>query len=228
MDLEARFLEALENKNSIDVMMIITLHGVDPAPIRFEPEISLMHKAAALDMLPLVEFLIDQHGWPVDHVTPEARGRITPLGVAVKHGSWEVVRYLHEAGGTCNWDDLDIHQAVLSYGDVPNATRYLLYKNPSQVTATNQNGFTPLHLAAGRGDEVLVRVLIEAGAPLDAFSNKKITPLHMAVKNNHLAAVEMLMEAGANPSSRNNDGQTPRELANSMGLIELSERLPAT
>jgi ankyrin repeat protein len=69
---------------------------------------------------------------------------------------------------------------------------------------------TPLHEAARRGRDACVRVLVAAGADVNAGSR---TPLHAAVINGHDACVRMLLSAGADPNVTDNAGITPLHYA---------------
>ena len=80
----------------------------------------------------------------------------------------------------------------------------------SDVTRCLQAGATPnvLPLAALRGNAGAVKVLLEAGANLEARTGG-LTPLHMAASRGGTEAVRVLLEAGANLEARTDNGQTP-------------------
>ncbi|MEY9944509.1 ankyrin repeat domain-containing protein [Kitasatospora sp. GAS1066B] len=60
------------------------------------------------------------------------------------------------------------------------------------------SGLTPLLIAAGRGDEQLVRLLLEAGAdPRTADARAGATALHKACQSGSVAVARALVEAGA-------------------------------
>ena len=59
-------------------------------------------------------------------------------------------------------------------------------------------GRTPLHLAAQRGQEEIVRLLLKEGADVDARNTAdSATPLHFAAENGHLSIVRLLVDAGS-------------------------------
>ena len=58
--------------------------------------------------------------------------------------------------------------------------------------------------AAARGDEVVVKALIEAGADIN-----KAVPLCWAAENGHLGVVKALIEAGADINKADTDNRTP-------------------
>jgi ankyrin repeat protein len=56
------------------------------------------------------------------------------------------------------------------------------------------SGFTPLHIAAARGQAKVARLLIKAGAnPMEYSTHQGITPLYFAVQRGHADAVQVLL-----------------------------------
>jgi ankyrin repeat protein len=56
----------------------------------------------------------------------------------------------------------------------------MLIERGADVTAQNNDGETPLHLALQRGQVDVARMLIERGADVTAQNNDGETPLHLA------------------------------------------------
>lgn len=82
-------------------------------------------------------------------------------------------------------------------------------------------GSTALHLAAWKSNAESVKILIQAGANLEAKDVKGFTPLHLAVNRNNLITAEILLEASANLDTKNNDGKTPKDLVKSREMHEI-------
>jgi uncharacterized protein len=82
-----------------------------------------------------------------------------------------------------------------------------------EVNSHDVDGDTPLHVMTWRGDCYAVRLLIEAGAAIDAIGDMGQTPLHVAVMREDESIAELLLRAGASPDVRSDFGDTPRELA---------------
>jgi ankyrin repeat protein len=66
--------------------------------------------------------------------------------------------------------------------------------------------------AAEAGDAEKIRLLLNAGASVDAVSDKGDTALHAACKHAPAKAIQLLLEAGADATTQANDGTTPKDL----------------
>ena len=84
----------------------------------------------------------------------------------------------------------------------------ILKANPAMRDARNDVGSTPLHLAATNPDSGPVKVLLAAGANVNALDNDSNTPLHMAAYVNRTENAQLLLEAGADTSVVNSGGRT--------------------
>jgi ankyrin repeat protein len=73
----------------------------------------------------------------------------------------------------------------------------------SRGADVNKPGWTPLHYAATSSQLLLMNVLLEHHAFIDAPSPNGTTPLMMAAKYGSASAVKLLLEAGADPRLRN-------------------------
>ncbi|GIL63274.1 hypothetical protein Vafri_17378 [Volvox africanus] len=86
------------------------------------------------------------------------------------------------------------------------------------VAISGPRGITPLHLAAAAGQVECVRLLVGAGAPLEAREKEGgLTPLHVAVQSRQLEVVEALIAEGADRTSPDNRGLTPLHTAAQLG-----------
>ena len=67
-------------------------------------------------------------------------------------------------------------------------------------------GWNALTYAATGGQNDVVRVLLDAGANVNASGPNGTTALMMAVRGGHAATVDLLLEKGADPGRRNENG----------------------
>jgi RNA polymerase sigma factor (sigma-70 family) len=135
----------------------------------------------------------------------------------------EVCRYLMTEGATA--DSSDIFTAC-SIGDVVGVTR-LLDEDPSLIAARLSGGGTPLHVAAGRGENEVAALLIARGADLNARGGESaVTPLHTAAAGGHTDMAKALVTAGADMTLRDGSfGATPAEWARFFGHTALFDVL---
>ena len=74
------------------------------------------------------------------------------------------------------------------------------------MRAVDQFFWTPLHHAAHGGHQEVLRLLVEAGAPLDAAALNGATPLMRAIESSRPACVDFLLQAGAKVTAENKRG----------------------
>lgn len=61
------------------------------------------------------------------------------------------------------------------------------------VNVSNQDGFTPLHMAALHGHSDLVSLLLKHGASISAKNAEHAVPLHLACQKGHSQVMEPLI-----------------------------------
>jgi ankyrin repeat protein len=108
----------------------------------------------------------------------------------------------------------------------PEIARALLDAGAS-VDAYTKNDFAnqPLHAAAAGRHLEACRVLLAAGADVNATQHGGYTPLHEAAQHGDVEMVELFLSAGGDPSITVADGGTPADLAESAGHIDVARRL---
>jgi ankyrin repeat protein len=106
-----------------------------------------------------------------------------PLGLAAFFGQEEVVRLLLERGA-----------------------------NPN-VSARNAMKVAAIHAASAAGSLPIARLLIEAGADVNAVQQAGFTPLHAAAMAGRVDLAKLFLERGADPSAKADDGRTALAMA---------------
>jgi ankyrin repeat protein len=104
-------------------------------------------------------------------------------------------------------DEILVRASVVMFPDVP--------PHSISVGARDSDGDTPLHKVALWGDNYAAKVLIEAGAEIDAIGDMGLTPLHLAVMQGHELLVETLLRYGARTDIRSELSGTALDLARS-------------
>jgi len=117
------------------------------------------------------------------------------------------------------------------FGSTPLLSAFMLGKKPlahalvllgSDVHATNNDdGRTALHYAVWYGWVEIVKLLIEAGADVNAKSNEGDTALHDTVLKNRVEIARMLIKAGADVNAKYNEGNTALHWAARLNNVKI-------
>jgi len=91
--------------------------------------------------------------------------------------------------------------------------------------SVNELQVQPLHSAASGRHHEVCRVLIAAGADVNATQRHEYTPLHAAAKHGDAELVELFLSAGADPTARTEAGDTPADTAEAAGHVDVARRL---
>jgi len=104
----------------------------------------------------------------------------------------------------------------------PDTVRLLLARG-ADVTAVARNPMRvqALHAAVAGKSVEAVRLLLEAGAPVNTKQQEGWTPLHAAVHNRSIEMVRLLLAHGADPALTNDQGTTAAGLAAAEGGTEI-------
>ena len=101
--------------------------------------------------------------------------------------------------------------------DLPTAQRLL--REGANAKTANRYGVTPLSLAAQKGYEAIVKLLLDTGkVDADLKGKDGRTPLWLAAQNGHEAIVKLLLDTGkVDADAKDIDGRTPLSLAAEKG-----------
>ncbi len=161
----------------------------------------------------------------------DGHGR-TPLHVAVFAAQGEAMRVLVAGGADPNAFDAQRYDVVTiaAVRDDVATLGLALALGASPCTVTSPYDGTALIAAAHLGHVEVVRVLVEAGAPLDHVNNLGWTALLEAVilgdgGPRHMAVARLLVEAGAAGDLADRQGVTPLAHARARGYAALARIL---
>jgi ankyrin repeat protein len=118
-----------------------------------------------------------------------------PLGLAAFFGHPDTVKLLVDRGA-------DVAQVA---------------RNPMKIQ--------PLHAAAASKNAAIVKILADAGAPVNGQQQEGWAPLHEAAKSNNLDMARALLSNGADPKLTNDKGQSAIGLAAEAGHMEMLKLL---
>ncbi len=161
----------------------------------------------------------------------DGNGR-TAFHVAAHRGDLAMMRALVKAGADPRAFDNQRYDAITiaAVNDDEKAVRLALELGGDAKAVTSPYDGTALIAAAHLGHDGVVRVLIEAGSPLDHVNNLAWTALiESIVLGNggarHIACLKALLDAGANPNLADGSGTSPLRLAKGRGYTEMAKLL---
>jgi ankyrin repeat protein len=93
--------------------------------------------------------------------------------------------------------------------------------------ARNPMKVQPLHSAAAGHHGAVARLLVEAGADVNARQEKGWTPLHAAAQTGDLEMVQLFLDRGADPMAQSDEGKSAIGIAGEAGNTELLKVLKA-
>lgn len=147
--------------------------------------------------------------------------RVSEMIAAARAGDTEKVKQLLAKGAEINAPESESGDtpilAAIDKGQWETA-EYLLTQGPD-LTREDNNGNSPLYLTVSRGDSavVMVKRLLDAGAPIDlgpkTGDNAGATPLHICCATGANACLEALLARGASATKQLPDGSTPLHTA---------------
>lgn len=152
------------------------------------------------------------------------------LHKAVRCGSVALVNDAILAGSSVDavndkgWTPLQC-AVYLGYDDVVKA----LLSHKANVHARTKLGCTPLNIATWHcGSHEIGKMLVDAGADIEAIDVNEDTPLHVAAQKGHVTMVKLLLAEGANVDAFGWQRLTPLQTAFKYNQAEVAELLCGT
>ena len=144
-------------------------------------------------------------------------GSDTPLIVAARKGSVEIVRMLVAKGADVNKKNQEGASPLgLASRGHKDAVEVLI-RAGADVNTKDNAGSSPLAFAASLGCKEIVAALVRGGADVNMADNCGVTPIGLASQGGHDEIVEMLINARADVNVRDGAGGSPLGFASSAG-----------
>ena len=237
---DTRLVDAVKAGNSAAAAALLTKKVDVNAP---EADgTTALHWAVRNDNAKLVDQLIRAGA----NVKTENRFGVTPIALACENGSAAVVERLLKAGVSANTTgplgETALHLCART--GKPEAIRVLLTNGARIDTIENWRGQTPLMWAAAEGNVDAMKMLIEAGADVNARSTiivwerqrseeprdkwlppGGLTPLLFAARDGKTASAKVLLDAGADVNIVDPDRHTALILALINGQLDVAALL---
>ncbi len=183
-----------------DVVQQLLGLGADPNEVD-ELGRTLLHLAAGAGHEALVRDLLGRDADPLAMAGDEGN---TPLAAAITgKGTPAILTALLGAGADLQWRSQMRQRTLLHLAvwyDRQALVAALLEHDRDLLAARDNDGRTPLHLAASRGHRDVATMLLDAGAEVDALDAKKFTPLGSAMSELREATEDvalLLLDRGA-------------------------------
>jgi ankyrin repeat protein len=119
-----------------------------------------------------------------------------------------------------------LHLAAF-FGAEPAAELLLESGADPDVASRNDQRVHPLHSAVAGRAFGIARMLVDAGADVDAAQQRGFRPLHAAAENGDEMTVDLLLMAGARAWTPNDEGKIAADFAAGAGHEALADRLRA-
>lgn len=208
-------LHLAAEKGRKEMVALLLARGADPNAADISGYTPL-HLAAWEGHKDVAEALL-HGGAQIDAIDNTGR---TALRIAARRKHYDVFTLLVDRGA-----EHDIHTAACQ-GDVA-ALQVLLEQDRGLVHDRAEYEWTPLHRAAERGHTEAARVLLAAGADLNATDKIGGTPLRYAADGGHAEVVGLLLASGAQVNVSDGYGETPLHIAARRGYKDIVSLLVA-
>ncbi|MGN0003522.1 MAG: ankyrin repeat domain-containing protein [Sphingobacterium composti] len=103
----------------------------------------------------------------------------------------------------------------------------LLLTHRANPNIPSQNGYQvfPIHAAFNNNNDLISKMLIEAGADVNVRQHGGLTPLHFAAQHGNIDLIIILLEQGADITFKTDAGDSAADLAAKKGFREIAEIL---
>lgn len=152
-------------------------------------------------------------------------GGDTPLICACKQGNNRIANYLLKKNADVNLRNKK-HRTCLHYA-VRKRFTFLDYVLIIILMPVLLIGYL-LMISKTKQNENLVKMLLRAGADVNATDYSGSTALHYACEMRNQAVIPLLLEAHADVSVKNQDGETPLDIARRLQFSNIESMLRKT
>ena len=144
------------------------------------------------------------------------------LHAAAFSGNTNLVKIVIEAGADINKDNNGFTPLTIATWNNWTETVLVLVELGANAEIPTASGWTSLMMAAFKGLNHIVKILVESNVDVNKTWNKTgYGALHLAVEKNHTEVVSLLLDHNADMDIQNNDGFTPLLIAAFKGFNQI-------
>jgi ankyrin repeat protein len=196
------------------LVALLLAHGVDPDYPAMPRQTTALHYAATFGHARIIGQLVAA-GAEIDSADVEG---MRPLQYASRRNRTELVALMIGLGARPQ----TLHDAV-NANDIGRAIE--LIRLGTDLDAPDLVG-PPINLAAAKGYLAMVRILVDAGADIEASGDpSRSRPLHLAAMNDQGEVAGFLIGRGAAVDALDSWGRTPLMVAATFGALDVARRL---
>jgi len=215
MELKDQYVQAIKDGDTAQIRALLDAHPPLLA-VRLEGNLSPALLAMYYNEVEVAQAIVET-GAPLDIFTAAGCGQVERLRTMLDERPSLANAYAGDGfqplGLAAFFGQLEAVQLLLARGAIVNSPS----RNPMSVM--------PLHSAAANRHFEICRLLITAGAEVNATQADHFTPLHAAAQNDVAPLARLLLEYGANPKLATVDGKTPLDLAQQEGSTQVAALL---
>lgn len=213
-------LAAQDGDENYEMFRLLLAEGADPLIAIPPKNNTIFHIAAENGNLRVLRDVI---AWcrdkaiPADYFTKLINARnaenVTPLRMATSGGHASLVSEILPYSNV-SIDERDAHDrtlltiAVLTENKNKDVVEALVSAG-ANTNIADENGYTPLHYAAGQDLEEIAKLLLEHGADINAATKDGVTALHSAVSQGREKMVRFLIKNGTDINIADAGKHTP-------------------
>uniref|UniRef100_A0A1L8DND3 Protein phosphatase 1 regulatory subunit 16A n=1 Tax=Nyssomyia neivai TaxID=330878 RepID=A0A1L8DND3_9DIPT len=242
-------LEAAARNDIVEVAKLLQ-KGVTPDATN-EDGLTALHQCCIDNNADMLRLLLDYGA----NVNAQDSEKWTPLHAAATCGHLNLVKFLINRGANllsvnadgnmpydlCDDEEtLDCIEAEMSRRGVTQelidetraGTEIMMLNDLEEIglmggdlELPDQQGATPLHIAAANGYARVVEYLLDQHIMVDSVDNDLWTPVHAAACWGHLEVLEMLAQSGADLNAKNRNDETPSDICEDAEIRERIEQL---
>lgn len=187
-----------------------------------------LHLAVRSGRIATVKALLDHDpAMKSEQLFARDRKGSTPRVISFYTAHYDIYKYLR----TVEWDLLgyatsnaNMLTRAIETGDVE-AVRSHLDEHADALSAPDEDGQPPLHVALQEGCREIVELLLQRGAAIETLGYHGWHPLHIPASLGNLELVDLCLAHGADIEARSHTGQTPLHKAASSRSVAVVRRL---